>query len=254
MTVDESALEAKRAEAAANPHDMRVRLDLARLLTSAEYFEEATAVHVWFWEHALENQPEMAGVRRSYFARDLENLIARHAPARGAITTLRDQVAPPSDREPELEAFSDWVCLNRVLGCDNDTLRWFDEVYKTLPVSGRLSRVLDVHVRPLLHAEGRLAEGGALLGDPLAMLARAVESRARIDPQVFARFPSDHAAIRELGAKRLRGTAVYLVRALHAAGRTVDVRAVVDEARRLDPSKEMSSALASAQTEGAGDR
>jgi hypothetical protein len=55
----------------------------------------------------------------------------------------------------------------------------------------------------------------------------------------------DRTVFRELGAKQFRETAEHLVRALHAAGRTADVRAVVDEARRLDPSEEMSAALAS---------
>ncbi len=244
MKVDAASLAAKRAEVAANPGDMRARLDFARMLGAAEQFDEATEAHVWFWEHVLEYDREFRGVRRSFFITYLQMLISRYEPARGAITTLRDRIAPPRDREPDVEAFADWACLNEALGDADATLGWFDDVYTKLSSSETLEALLERFVVPLLSAANRLADYGAVVRDPLATLARAAKLRARVEEGAAASQPSVDLGFRDFIAAQFRTTAASLVRALHSAGR--DVAAVTDEARRLDPSEDMSTALAAA--------
>ena len=86
-----------------DPADMRARMDLAKELRRAGRYEEATAEHVWLWEHMLEHEPALYGVRMSFFAGDLQRLVNDHAPARAAIEQLRDRAAPAASGPIEMK-------------------------------------------------------------------------------------------------------------------------------------------------------
>src|SRR5262245_41251160 len=78
-----------------DPADVRARLGFARELTRTGRYDEALVEHIWLWEHMLEYDPAMVGVRSSFFADDLQTLVNEHAPARVAVGELRDRAAPP---------------------------------------------------------------------------------------------------------------------------------------------------------------
>src|SRR4051812_12591822 len=51
---------------AQQPMDMMERMNAARALASAGKLDEATDAYVWLWEHMLEHEPAMLGVRASF--------------------------------------------------------------------------------------------------------------------------------------------------------------------------------------------
>lgn len=234
--VDDQSLEAMRSQVVANPENMQLRMEFARMLGLVGTLEEATTEYLWLWKHMMEFQPSMSGVRHSYLVQDLKRLVRRHDPARTALVTLRDQVTPPLDREPEITTFHDWLSLNQALGDSSQSVRWFDSVCKTLPPTVRDRRLVDlleVEIIPLLIAEHRWAEAGSLFLNPLVTLRKAADNRARFES------PS----LREAFVRRFRKVATELAKALHAANRIDDERALVEEARRLDTSEEMTAML-----------
>ena len=240
----ETTLDMKRAEAAQKPDDMHARMALARQLLDAARLDEATNEYVWLWEHMLERQPSMYGVRLSYLARDLTELIAQHPPARGALERLRAQVAPSAVGQPEQEPLVDWFTLNSVLGENSASLAWFDAAHAKLVVDERLATTLERLVGPMLVEAGRWADLGALYKTPLVTLARASSMMKELTTGPASKIPEMAEQMREFAVKSLREKAAELVRALLAAGRTDDAKAVREEAQRLDSSEEMASALA----------
>lgn len=237
----ETALVVPRARVIREPADMLARLAVARELRDTGRYDEALVEHVWLWEHMLEHDPAMHGVRRSFFARDLEMLVNAHAPSRAAISEARDRAAPQAAGPIDVESFRDWACLNRVLGDPGRELAWYD----ALPAASRerLGPHLEHDLIPLLIAAKRWAEAGAMYDEPLAILDDAVERVARtaelVDRPEVVRYARDH----------VRTKAEHLVRALRAAGRSTEADAVDRRAREADPSDEMTHALDAARSE-----
>jgi hypothetical protein len=228
-----------RRKVQGEPANIEARLQHAEELTRSGRYDEATIEHVWLWEHMLDHDPSMAGVRVSFFAYHLKTLVAAHAPARAAISQLRDRAAPPASGPIEREAFGDWICLNGVLGEKGRSLAWYDG----LPPEKRVRLgplLLEHYIIPLLVEVGRWAEAGALYAAPLTTIDHAA--------LCLSLRPADlRAELVELGRKGFVKDASQLVRALRAAGRleeagfvaqrarTVSFRRDGARARRLDP-------------------
>jgi len=66
----ETALAKLRVEAAQQPGGMMPRMSLARALANAGKFDEATEEYAWLWQHMLEHEPAMLGVRVVHARRD----------------------------------------------------------------------------------------------------------------------------------------------------------------------------------------
>jgi hypothetical protein len=114
---------------------MRLRLSYARMLVQPGRLDEATTEHAWLWQHMLEHEPSMVGVRLSFFIGDIERLVQTHAPARETFTALRDAVAPEGVDALDTPAFADWMALCRALRENDRVLAWFDAVRAELPVA-----------------------------------------------------------------------------------------------------------------------
>ncbi len=232
----ETSLVVHKRRVRGKPADMGARLNLARELTRTGRYDEALVEHVWLWEHMLEHEPAMYGVRLSYFAHDLETLINAHGPARTAIVELRDRAAPSASGPIEIETFRDWKCLNEVLGESDRTLAWYDALPATS--RARLGQLVEHDIIPLLIAAERWADAGALYDEPLGTLDRAADLLAHATGRDLP--PELNAHMRGY----FRNNVAQLVRALCAAGRDSDADAVDHRARGLDPSDEMAKALA----------
>lgn len=239
----ETSLSVSRCRAQATPADMGARMQLARELTRAGRYDEALVEHVWLWEHMLEHEPAMYGVRMSFFAHDLERLISLHGPARAAIEALRDRAAPSASSPVEVESFRDWKCLNGVLGERSRSLAWYD----ALPPATRrsLGRLLERDIIPLLIEAQRWAEAGALYDQPLATVERYAAILAHEPTNVPAEM-REH--LRELHARAFRKDVAQVVRALCAARRAEEVELVARRALTVDPSEHMRQALAGARS------
>lgn len=225
---------------AGEPADVHARLAFARDLTHAGRYEEALVEHLWLWEHMLEYEPAMVGVRTSFFAADLQRLVNDYAPARIAIGELRDRAAPSPSGPIEVEPLHDWVCLNSVLGEAGRTLAWYD----ALPPRrrARLGAVLEHALVPVLIDDGRWADAGALYEKPLETLNTVADSLAAVGSY------EHRAEVIEHMREHFRWAVARLVRALCAAGRDADANLVERRAGELDMSAEMANALANARS------
>ncbi len=105
---------------------MSVAMEQADRLRLAGEFETATGHYLWLWEHMLEHQPAMYGVRLSFMAGEIEELVAAHEPARRAFTLKRDALGERLEDDPtprDQEILVDWVALNQILRDDETLLR-----------------------------------------------------------------------------------------------------------------------------------
>lgn len=147
--------------------DMQARFRTARELSMSGKPDEATEEFAWLWEHMLEFAPAMVGVRGSFMAGDMQNLAARHAPAKAAFTKLRDAAAEKLKQgTPDPETRDDWVVLNEIIGDEEATLAWFDSVKGKAEDAKAVNRV-SFRLVWLLVARDRLADVVLLYPEPL---------------------------------------------------------------------------------------
>lgn len=79
----ETALAKLRVEAAQQPMGMMGRMNLARALANAGKLDEATEAYAWLWEHMLEHEAAMFGVRASFvLAEIVDHRSCRRCPTR----------------------------------------------------------------------------------------------------------------------------------------------------------------------------
>jgi thiol-disulfide isomerase/thioredoxin len=222
---------------AADPRDLRSRMQLANELLLRSRLDEAATEYLWLWEHSLEVDPNFFGVRLSFLVGELEVLLARHPPAAQAFARLRDAAEA---RLPEDAALEDWLALNELLDDRERILTWFDRVRDSPPPRlQRNRRLID-----LLQREGRWADLGRLIREPLA----ALESEHLVLEQALK---SPLAELNPAAAdymtaflrQRMQEQAGNLCRALRTAGRLEDAQATAAQARKLDPSPQMEAAL-----------
>ena len=147
--------------------DMQARFRTARELSMSGKPDEATEEFAWLWEHMLEFEPAMVGVRGSFMAGDMQKLAARHAPAKAAFTKLRDAAAEKLKQgTPDSEVRDDWVVLNEIIGDEDATLAWFDGV-KGKPDDAKAVDRVSFRLVWLLVARERLADVALLFPYPL---------------------------------------------------------------------------------------
>lgn len=245
VTKGETSLTIQQRRVQQEPADIDARLTLASELTRAGRYDEAITEHVWLWEHMLEHAPSMYGVRKSFFARDLTTLVNAYAPARAAISAMRDRAAPTEESAVAVESFRDWVCLNGVLGEAERSLVWYDALPATRR-AGLDSGLIEHDIIPLLIETARWADAGALYGNPLATLDRAAEILSRTE--AMANEPDLPPGLIARSRRSFRKRVAQLIHALRAAGRDADGDAVERRARQVDSSEEMISAIANAPT------
>jgi hypothetical protein len=147
--------EVAAADGQGGTKEIKARAKLARELCQTEDFSAATEQYLWLWEHGAGNDgslllvPYMSMVAQSY------------PPAKKSFSELRDQ-AENTNR-------LDWLTLNAVVGQDNKTLDWFDQVKTsnspTPPWQGGESKLERVLV-----TNGRWADIAIIYKDPLAAL------------------------------------------------------------------------------------
>lgn len=94
-------------------------------------FEDA----VWFWEHALEHQPSMSGVRKSFFLSSFIKLASAYPPAdqyiEAQIVALADKLQQGSI---DARGYGDLAALRRSLGRMDDMAVQLRQFIHTQPV------------------------------------------------------------------------------------------------------------------------
>jgi thiol-disulfide isomerase/thioredoxin len=207
--------------------DLAARFKLGQTLLMRGATDEAMEQFMWLWDNALRIEPAWVGVRHSYLIRAMDQAAGASAGARATLTALRD-AAPRGSH--------DWRSLNNALKDSARTLAWFDE---TKAAGGAVDDAHDV--RELLRAYGRWKDLGELVKKPVEQLVQLFQNLERMDTAAIP--PEMLGPLRDHLRDSTRTEAAHLLRALKAAGREDDARAVAEEARRRDPSEAMSAAL-----------
>jgi hypothetical protein len=205
----------------------------------------------------------MSGVRVSFMAKKIEELVGKYAPARQRFSEIRDRTAllTGADLAGTAGRRFDWIVLNEILGEQARTLAWFDSVKDDERHAAVLDRVA-ARLVPLLQSHDRFRDIGRLYKDPVATLVkthRALEPPPDIAADPYPDPDPDlKPELQQLMRQMLRQLlddlpkeviedAALMVTCLLAAGRTADADAVEREARRLDPSEAMRAALEKAR-------
>jgi hypothetical protein len=133
--------------------------------------------------------------------------------------------------------------LNRILRDEDRTVAWYDTKYSRLANAAEIAAaVQSVLLRPLVE-RNRWAETGALMQDPLVWIRKILPTPMN-GPTLPVALTKDLEDRAEALGQRGRCTfAPIFVRALLAANRRDDARAVAEHCRSVDPSSEMNAVL-----------
>ena len=242
---------------------MHERLTAAENLLRDGKHDEAIAEFEWLWDNIDRIEPGMEGVRVSFMAKSIEDLVGKHAPARQRFTEIRDRTAmlARADITGTSRLRFDWIVLNEILSERERTLAWFDSVKDDKRYATVLDRVVPRLV-PLLKSHNRFRDIGRIYKDPVATLVKT-HRNFEAPPHIAADpYPDPDPDLRPDLQRLMRQTlqkliddlpkhvieeAALMVTCLLAAGRTADAVAVEGEALRLDPSEAMRAALEKAR-------
>lgn len=201
------------------PKELEMRSELAVSQLQSHKYEEALENYVWLWQNMLKIDPSMIGVRGSFFADELKDLVTKYPPARVRFAKIRD--------ESELKNVDDWLLLNNVLGNQKLSLQWFNKVKDDSTQLAKLQSV-EPELEELLISAGRYSDLAPLIKDPIGQLRELHDDEQKIaQPQL------------DLLSKEA-GT-LYAI--FMAAGKTEDAEKIAVEALKLDDSVEMRKAL-----------
>jgi len=115
--------------------DMEKYLKDTREMVKQGKYKEGLERYNWFYQHALESAPAMAGVRNSFMISDWKSLGDVYPPAMAALRETRDQkTRQVAGREGDLSnLFRDVIALNRTLGNNPGTIALFQTVARSSP-------------------------------------------------------------------------------------------------------------------------
>lgn len=170
--------------------DIDAKYELASELARAGRLDEATEAYVWLWDHMLEHQPSMYGVRLSFMRSEMQDLARRHPAARERFTAMRDAVRKRLDADlNDSEAPVDWFALCAVVGDQKSVIAWFDAVRNDDARSGQVDRIAD-DLAELLVGAGRWADAGRVFEDPVASARQTLDMIA-MEARVGADAPAE---------------------------------------------------------------
>jgi len=156
-----------------NP-DPSAILDDARHDTEAKNYEDALAKHLWFFQHALEIDPELRGIRVSFALGRWHDLGKVYPPALSRLKDVREEKrANVLDGKDVRPSFRDFESINEELGQETYTKSTFETLDAKSPEVAK--QVYDLAQPALVKAKEYKLCGKYL--DPDRQLARARERR-----------------------------------------------------------------------------
>lgn len=148
--------------------DIDARYDLARTLMLNGELDEATEEYVWLWENMLKFDPAYSGVRLSFMAGDMAELVNKHEPAKKAFMNLRDQLTDRVEKgNADRNVLVDWLHLNEIIADDEATLDWYDRI-KDAPIRSEALRSVENDIFKLLIERKRWSDAGWVYENPEA--------------------------------------------------------------------------------------
>src|SRR5260221_729315 len=135
----------------------------------------------------------------------------------------------------------DWVQLNKIVGDQQATLSWYDEV-KDQPRWRPTLTLLAPTLTDLFVADQRWADIGRMYPKPVVVLQQQRQLMGMMSKQ---KLPAgvDEATVREVPMRILREKAKVMYAGLLAAGREADADQLAAKAREFDDSSAMLAAL-----------
>lgn len=126
-------------------------------------YADATREMVWLWDHMLEEDRSLAGVRRSYLVDWMRRLAGLDENAQQQFTALRDKLTPEIDRDdPDFHLLMDWLTLSDELLDDEISIgRWIDRLLAMDEMPPAL-KLLGSQIRSWLCEHDRWADAGRL--------------------------------------------------------------------------------------------
>lgn len=219
--VDRMQKELNVAKGKGGSDEMEARYELARAQLASGRYEDARDNFIWVWQNMAKLTPELAGVRLTFLASEISDLIAKYPSARNSFVKLRD--------EAQTRNLADWVTLNQMLGDDQASFEWFDKVKHDPAQSSKLKDVA-FKLEPLLIRSGRWADAAVFIKEPLVVLKHKFDFAQEMAKETgdVNPFPED---------------AGRIYACLLAAGRNSEADKVAAESLKLENTTEVKEAL-----------
>lgn len=234
------AAAARERAAKSDGKSAQQRMEDVRTLIEAGDYAAAQPILIDLWQHMAEDEPAMTGVRRSFFARDIQTACAEHKPTRDAFITIRDEDEAKLKTNPDYETLTDWIVLNNAVGQPEKTLEWFDRV-KSTDMGKATAQRLFYLIEPLIKERGDLRDISIVTRKPVAQI-RSKLLQARRTEQLYANNADDASLVAYMW-----NSARTDVGLLHAAllldERTDEAAACRAEAIKLDDTPALRLAL-----------
>jgi hypothetical protein len=203
-------------------------LERARNARLAGKYEDALRDHLWFHEHALQEDPSLAGVRLSFALRDWIYLAEQFPLARRALQAIRDRDTQRIlNGGATLARFHDISAINSALGDERATHELFTQLDTQLP---ELAKDCAELALPALVAVEDFQLARRYLPDPVARIT------------ALAKRVNDFAE--DLAKRGNTSSAPQLL--AFVLNYTKEVRLVVEVLRRLGEDEEVAKASSAA--------
>jgi len=215
-------------------------LDNARRLAEQGRYEDALQKHLWFHEHALEQDRSYSGVRLSFALALWVELGKQYPPALDALKQIRDRdTARLVAGETDVALMCDVESMNDYLGETEATVEVFREIEASHPEFA--TQVYDIVDEALIGA-GAYALARKHLGDPLERFATA--KRNCDNGITFAMSHSEHSdSSREATESIFTGRMLRLITVLDRTGDRELARKIQAEALEVLDSPSIEAAL-----------
>ena len=213
-------------------------------LLEGNKLDEAAEEGLWLWKNIATVSPAMLGVKHSALVVSLKRLATAHPASATALRQMRDAAPLDVAGADGLASIQDWVSLNAVLGDEEKTFAWFDGVADALAENAPLAHLVRFQVVPVLVERGKWRDVGRAFPHPMAAIRKSIETRKKMHDAPVP--PAHKERLRDSATKGFREDCALIVRGLRAADRSTEANEVVAAAVEVDPSPEMSAALADA--------
>ena len=166
---------------------MNERVSHARDLVRSNMYDQATQEYLWLWDHMLEHERSMYGVRLSFMVGDMQRLAAAYPPAEEAFTALRDRLTEKLENgQRDRENLIDWLTLNiRLLEDDEAVAQWVDRI-KDRESGLDTLKSMGTIVQGWLLEQERWETAGLVLAEADKVIERSRSQRRSMDEHAFS--------------------------------------------------------------------